>query len=139
MNVKAQLDNRLGNLKGELENFSQDLRKGGRQVWLASLGAVSLVDEQRRALFGSQLGGGQLGEQFGELVEKGEERRRKIRGEAREAFEKVGNKVEQLGSRAGDRMQSVLGRLGVPTSAQIQLLIERVEQLNHKVEKLAQG
>ena len=50
MNVKQEIDHRLENIKGDFENLSQDLRKGGRQVWLASLGAVSLVDEQGRAL-----------------------------------------------------------------------------------------
>lgn len=134
MNVKEQIDQRLGNLRGDLANFSHDLKKGGRQVWLASLGAVSVLDEQRRTF---------LGEGFGELVEKGEQRRRRIEGGAREAFEKVGDKVEQIGrqvgTRASDGMNRTLERLGVPTSSQIQLLIDRVEQLNTKVEKLAQG
>lgn len=132
MNVKQEIDHRLENIKGDFENLSQDLRKGGRQVWLASLGAVSLVDEQGRAL---------LGERFGELVEKGEARREQLRGSAREAFEKVGQKVKDLGreveTETTERVGRALERFGVPTSAQIQQLIAQVEQLNNKVEKLA--
>lgn len=134
MNVKQKIDGRLENLKGDLENLSQDIRKGGRQVWLASLGAVAAVDEQRREL---------LTGRFGELVEKGEERRRRLEGSARETFEKVGSKVKDIGrgveSGASERVGRTLERLGVPTSAQIRLLIDRVEQLNLKVEKLARA
>lgn len=134
MNVKEQLDQRIGSLKGNLENFSQDLRQSGRQVWLAGLGAMSVVDEQGRAFFG---------EGIGELVEKGEARRRRLENDARQAFEKVGSKVKQLGrkieTRTSSRVESTLERLGVPTSSQIQQLIDRVEQLNTKVEKLAVG
>ena len=133
MNVKQEIDHRLEKVKGDFENLSHDLRKGGRHVWLASLGAVSLVDEQRRELWG--------GGRFDELVEKGEAQRRRLEGSAREAFEKVGNKVKELGREvetgASERMKNTLERLGVPTSDQIQQLISRVEQLNTKVEKLA--
>ena len=132
MNVKQEIDHRLENIKGDFENLSQDLRKGGRQVWLASLGAVSLVDEQGRAL---------LGERFGELVEKGETRREQLRGSAREAFEKVSTKVKDLGreveTETTERVGRALERFGVPSSSQIQQLIAQVEQLNSKVEKLA--
>lgn len=132
--VKQEIDHRLENLKGDLENLSQDVRKGGRQVWLAGLGAMSVVDEQGREL---------LGGRFGELVEKGEVRRRRLEGSARDAFEKVGSKVKAIGrdveSGASERVGRTLERLGVPTSSQIRLLIERVEQLNNKVEKLAQA
>jgi hypothetical protein len=93
-----------------------------------------MAGEQGRAFFG---------EGFGELVEKGEARRRRLEADARQAFEKVGDKVKQLGRKVetgtSGRVERTLGRLGVPTGAQIQLLIDRVEQLNAKVEKLAVG
>lgn len=134
MNVKEQLDQRIGSLKGNLQIISQDLRQGGRQVWLAGLGAVSMAGEQGRAFFG---------EGMGELVEKGEERRRRLENDARRAFEKVGSRVKQLGRKVetgtSSRVERTLERLGVPTSSQIQQLIDRVEQLNTKVEKLAVG
>jgi len=136
MNVKQEIDQRVESLKGDFENLSQDLRKNSRKVWLAGLGAVSLVDEQSRELFGER-----FGERFEDLVEKGEKRRRRLEGNAREAFEKVGLKVKELGREVEQgttqRVGRTLERLGVPTSAQIQVLIERVEQLNQKVEKLA--
>lgn len=130
MNVKQEIDSRLETLKGDLHNISRDVRQGGRQVWLASLGAVGLADEQRREL-------------FGELVEKGEERRRRLEGSARETFEKVGSKVKNIGSQveagASQRAERTLERLGVPTGAQIRQLIDQIERLNHQVEKLAQA
>ena len=88
MNVKEQLDQRMDSLKGNLENLSQDLRQGGRQVWLAGLGAVSMASEQSRAFFGEGLD---------ELAEKGEARRRRLEADARQAFSKVGDKVKQIG------------------------------------------
>lgn len=130
MNVKQEIDSRLETLKGDLHNISRDVRQGGRQVWLASIGAVGLAAEQRREL-------------FGELVEKGEERRRRLEGSARETFERVGGKVKDIGSqveaRASQRAERTLERLGVPTGSQIRQLIDQIERLNHKVEKLAQA
>lgn len=130
MNVKQEIDNRLESFKGDLSNLSQDVRQGGRQVWLAGLGAVGLAAEQRREI-------------FGELVEKGEQRRRRLEGSAREAAEKVGSDLKKIGGRveagASRRVERTLERLGVPTGAQIRQLIDQVERLTRKVEQLAQA
>ncbi|MFO1428946.1 MAG: phasin family protein [Candidatus Competibacteraceae bacterium] len=109
-----------------------------RKVWLAGLGAFALAEEGSSRLFTA-------------LVEEGE----KVESHTRQATqEKVGavkaqweNTVEELKDRATDtldgveqlmedRMARVLLRLGVPTSEDVQELIERIEDINIRIKIL---
>ena len=109
-----------------------------RKVWLAGLGVFALAEE----------GGSRL---FTALVEEGEKVEAHTRQATQEKVEAVKNQwestVEDLKDRATDtldgveqlledRMARVLLRLGVPTSEDIQELIERIEDINTTIKAL---
>ena len=109
-----------------------------RKVWLAGLGAFALAEE----------GGNRL---FAALVEEGEKVEAYTRQATQEKVEAVKNQwestVADLKDRATDtldgveqlledRMARVLLRLGVPTSEDVQELIERIENINIKIKTL---
>ncbi len=120
----------------------EDLAERGREVWLAGLGALSMVEEQGTKVFKG-------------LVEKGEtweKEGRKMLGAARG---KVESTVDGVGQRGGqvtrelrdldDRIlagiehavESGMQRLGVPTRQEVHDLAGKVEKLAEKVAGLA--
>lgn len=108
--------------------FREDLSEAGRDVWLASLGAVALLQKEGR-------------ETFDMLVEKGrtfETRERstleRIMQEATERMRAISKRME---SGLQDTSKMVLQRFGVPSHAEINSLITRVEQLTAKVEAIS--
>ncbi len=109
-----------------------------RKVWLAGLGAFALAGE----------GGSRL---FAALVEEGEKveahTRQATQGKVEAVKNQWENTVEDLRDRATDtfdgveqlledRMARVLLRLGVPTSEDVQELIERIEDINTTIKAL---
>ena len=109
-----------------------------RKVWLAGLGAFALAEE----------GGSRL---FAALVEEGEKveahTRQATQGKVEAVKNQWENTVEDLRDRATDtfdgveqlledRMARVLLRLGVPTSEDVQELIERIEDINTTIKAL---
>ncbi len=118
MNIRARLGKTLG----------EDLSEAGRDVWLASLGAVALIENQGRSLFEA-------------LVEKGKtfETREKsvldrMVGDATGQVRTIGKRVE---SGVQETSKAFLQRFGIPTHAEIDALIARVEQLTAKVEAIS--
>jgi poly(hydroxyalkanoate) granule-associated protein len=107
--------------------IGKDLMHGGRNVWLAGLGAVAAIDDNRRTRFES-------------LVTRGRQREQR----QREALDAVRNQAtdrirglsEQINSGVQSTMSSTLHRIGVPTRDEIQGLIDHVEKLTSKLEDL---
>ncbi len=109
-----------------------------RQIWLAGLGAFAKAEEE-----GSKL--------FEALVKEGEEVEAHTRKAAQNKVEVVKNKledtVEEVKDKATDtwdgieqifedRVARLLLRVGVPTHEDVQILIERVENLNDAIKTL---
>ncbi len=107
------------------KSLREDLSETGREVWLATLGAVAAVREEGQTMFET-------------LVERG----RKYQGhvlehrldQATEQMKAIGRRVE---SGLQDTSKAVLHRFGVPSHAEIASLISRVEQLTAKVEAIS--
>ncbi len=107
------------------KSLRDDLSETGRDVWLATLGAVAAVGEEGRTMFET-------------LVERG----RKYQGnvlerrlnQATEQVKAIGRRVE---SGLQDTSKAVLHRFGVPSHGEIASLISRVEQLTAKVEAIS--
>jgi len=102
----------------------EDLGKAARNVWLAGLGVMATADEEARRV-------------FADLVEEGkglDARRRNAVGRLRD---EIGHRVETVRTRVAEGAQELssaaLHRLGVPTHADIQALLERVERLSKRV------
>ena len=117
------------------EQLTENLTAAGRNVWLASLGAVATVGSESSSLFDT-------------LVEKGRAREKQARPAVDRLVERTGELVDRTGNQLGklggrveklvkERTAAALHRIGVPSRDEIQLLIKRVEQLNAKVEYLA--
>lgn len=114
------------------EQLTDNLTAAGRNVWLASLGAVAAVGTESSNLFDS-------------LVEKGRTREKTLpswpQPSVSRLFEETGDRLGKLGGRVEklvqERTTAVLHSIGVPSRDEIRLLIKRVEQLNAKVEYIA--
>lgn len=128
-------------LSAKAEQMSRSIVESAQQIWLAGVGAFSRAQEEGTKMFEA-------------LVKEGvaiEKSTRKLAGgrvdAVREAMEE---RVEQARERATDtwdrlekvfeqRVQRAMGKLGVPSRAEIQALIERVDTLNAELRKLGKA
>jgi poly(hydroxyalkanoate) granule-associated protein len=111
-----------------LGKMREDLSEAGRDVWLASLGAVALLEKEGR-------------DTFEMLVERGRTFESRERGVLDKMVQEAADRVRALGKRVESGLQDtskkVLQRVGVPSHAEINALITRVEQLTAKVEAIS--
>jgi poly(hydroxyalkanoate) granule-associated protein len=123
--------------KADETNLSQGVMNFTHQVWLAGLGAFSMIEEE----------GGKL---FENLVKEGEKFEARAKKLADDKVEGVKDNVEEMRDKATDtwdkveevfesRMASILNRLGIPTSDDIEDLSKRVEALQESVKKLTKN
>ncbi len=106
----------------------RELVSAGRNLWLASLGAVAKAEEEGRDL-------------FDRLVERG----RPLEERQRQALDKVGDRtnetVRDFRKLVQDTMeyetQGVLKRFGMMTRDDVKILAARLETLSHKIDELA--
>ncbi len=106
----------------------EDLSEAGRDVWLASLGAVALLEKEGRTTFEM-------------LVEKGKTFETKERTMLDRVWQEAESQIRTIGKKVESGLQEtsrmVLQRFGVPSHAEINALITRVEQLTAKVEAIS--
>lgn len=111
------------------------VRDSAQQIWLAGLGAFSKAQEE-----GTKV--------FEKLVEEGTSLQKKTRGVAEDRISEVTGKMTAMASdvtsKAGqqwdklesifeDRVAKAMGRLGVPSSKDMQALVARIDALGDKV------
>jgi poly(hydroxyalkanoate) granule-associated protein len=102
----------------------------GRQVWLAGLGAAGIVANGSQAVFtmlveeGRRVKGLEIGHMVEEVVDS--------------AVVPVKNAVKTVDRTVTKTGKTVLAKLGVPSSKEVEDLTGRVEQLITKVEGLNQ-
>jgi poly(hydroxyalkanoate) granule-associated protein len=102
----------------------------GRQVWLAGLGAAGIVANGSQAVFtmlveeGRRVKGLEIGHMVEEVVDS--------------AVVPVKNAVKTVDRTVTKTSKTVLAKLGVPSSKEVEDLTGRVEQLITKVEGLNQ-
>jgi poly(hydroxyalkanoate) granule-associated protein len=110
-----------------------------RDMWLASLGAVSIAQQKGRAAFGSLVSEGRSvqsrSEKVAKTVAKDVNKGLKdmlvpMKKRVEQGFEQAGNTVENV-------VGGVLGKLGVPSRAEIQELTVRVTELNRQIKSLS--
>ena len=113
--------------------------ESAHQIWLAGLGAFAKAQEE----------GGKV---FEALVKEGLSIQRKTQAVAEEkiseATSKMANMATDISSRASgqwdklenifeDRVSRALGKLGVPTAKDIDVLVARIDELNRNVARLS--
>jgi len=112
------------NVREMRENF----RDFGQNMWYVGLGAVATVEERSQGMFNGLI---EKGKKFDERDKTFlEQTVTKASAQVRDFSKKV-----EDGFKGGTRM--VLNRFGIPTHEQIQDLIQRVDKLNAKVDKLS--
>ena len=121
------MNKRMEKVSGQARKMGDDVAKMVRHVWLASLGAYSLAEEEARKAFDNLVGRGEKFEKDEKnVVSKSIDR-------AANGARKFATKVEDT---VHDTVTTVLHRAGVPSRDEIRMLIDRVDELNKKVEKL---
>jgi len=111
-------------VKESATKFTDDVVKTGRNIYLAGLGAMATAEEEARQLFDKMV-------DKGEQIDKNE---KSLVDQATETVKKVSEQVEKTFQ---ETVATTLNRAGIPTSDEIRTLIDRVEELNTKVENLA--
>ncbi len=130
----------LGGLGNLLDGpLAGNVRESAQQIWLAGLGAFNKAQGE-----GTKL--------FDQLVQQGMAMQRKTLAAAEERIGEVANKMTGLandvGSKAGqhwdkletifeERVSKALNKLGVPSSKDVQALIDRIDALTAQVAKLS--
>ena len=118
------------NVKDTVMDMGTELKNYGRNMWLAGLGVVAVVDEEARSVFDQLVS---RGEKVEKDLEKKESVFAKTFDNASETIKTVGKKVEDGVQRT---TETALHTMGIPTHDEIQTLIRRVEQLTRKVNDL---
>lgn len=107
----------------------EEMKEAGREFYLAGLGILGYCAERGR-------------EQFSELVERG----RKVEADRKapgvpEPLRRAGQDLDELRRKVEQRFEDAasraLKRVGVPDREEVQQLIERIETLTAKVERMA--
>jgi poly(hydroxyalkanoate) granule-associated protein len=119
--------------------FAGTVKDSAQQIWLAGLGAFAKAQEE----------GGKV---FEALVKEGVSIQRKTQAVAEEKIGEVTNRMTNLAgdvqSKAGkqwDKLESIfeervakaMGKLGVPSSKDVDALIKRIDDLSAQVAKLS--
>lgn len=120
---------------------AQSVRASAQQIWLAGMGALSKAQRGRPKMFDS-------------LVKKGGQLQRKTPSAAQDNAGAAGERGRTMadggGARASqhwDKLEQIfeqrtakaLHRLGVPTAKDVQLLIDRVDELAAAVQRLSKS
>ena len=119
--------------------LSGTIKESAQQIWLAGLGAFAKAQEE----------GGKV---FETLVKEGTSLQRKTQAVAEErisdATSRMASMATDISSKASgqwDKLESIfeervakaLGKLGVPSAKEIDVLIGRIDELNRSVAKLS--
>ncbi len=111
-----------------VEDLGKEMKNVGRQLWLASLGAVDSVDRTSRGL-------------VSDLVARGRRVEDRELPALEDRFRKVGDRITALRDRlehdVEERLSNTLQRFGVSKRDDVHELIERIENLTRKVKRLA--
>jgi poly(hydroxyalkanoate) granule-associated protein len=110
------------------------IRESAQQIWLAGMGAFAKARAERTKIFDA-------------LVKEGHNIQLRTRALAEDRMGEVSEKVNDVKERASEswdkleqvfenRVSRALGRLGVPTSKDIQALARRVDELSESVKAL---
>lgn len=118
--------------------FADTVKESAQQIWLAGLGAFAKAQQE----------GGKV---FQTLVEEGVEMQRKTQAAAEEKLAEASTRMEKMAnefsSKAGgqwekfetmveERVARAMKKMGVPSSKDIQALMEQIDELHRKIDRL---
>lgn len=98
-----------------------------KKVFLAGLGAVSIAEEEMEKIIHRLVEKGTLAEQEG---------RKWLKEFMEKYYRQTKDKVHTIESNL-ENWETILGKMNIPTKAQVEELSKKVEQLSAKVEELS--
>ena len=125
-------------VKGNADSqWSQSVRESAHVIWLAGLGAFAKVSSEGGKLFETLVKeGDKVEERTREVAEGALEAAREQTGETRGRMIETWDKLEQIFE---DRLNRVLGRLGVPSSDDLRELTQRIDTLQARLDELGRA
>ncbi|MCU0807898.1 MAG: phasin family protein [Candidatus Contendobacter sp.] len=125
-------------VKGNADSeWSQSVRESAHVIWLAGLGAFAKVSSEGGKLFETLVKEGEkVEERTREVAEGALEAVREQTGETRGRMIETWDKLEQIFE---DRLNRVLGRLGVPSSDDLRELTQRIDTLQARLDELGRA
>jgi poly(hydroxyalkanoate) granule-associated protein len=107
------------------KKVGDDVKRLGRNAYLAGLGVVVTAEEEAC-------------EVFDRLVAKGESFEKSEKNLVGLAFDKLTGLGRRVGDAVTHTVSATLQRAGIPSRDEIRTLIERVDELSDRVEKLSE-
>lgn len=122
-------------------NLLATVKESSSHIWLAGLGAFSKAQEEGSKVFEALVKEGTgLQKKFRKFADSQvSDVTNEVSGKITEASSKAAGAWDRLETVFEDRVGRAVGRLGVPTKADIDQLASRVEQLTKTVQKLSAG
>jgi len=125
----------MATMTTQYKKFQHEVFDSAHKVFLAGLGTIKTVGDESSEMFDLLVKRGR------DVETRGKKELDDMRGELKKRTNKATSKVEgrldEVGDRIDKQVTNVLHRLGVPTRTEIQTLTRRVEELSHKVDRLA--
>lgn len=111
----------------EAPESANTLLGGLRRVLMAAIGAVALTQEQIEDFVGKLVERGEIadGDARNLLVDVFDRRKKIVQGSAKKAEESVDKSIE-----------TILTRMNIPTTTEIDALSEKITELSHKMDQL---
>ena len=122
-------------------NLLATVKESSSHIWLAGLGAFSKAQEEGSKVFEALVKEGTgLQKKFRKFADSQvNDVTNEVSGKITEATSKAAGAWDRLETVFEDRVGRAVGRLGVPTKADITKLTTRVEELTKMVQKLSAG
>lgn len=120
---------------------SDQVANSVRDVWLAGLGAIAVVEEQGTKLFESLVEEGKAWEQERreEAVRAYKEMEDRVKEQAEMSTETDASMEAQIAKRVRDGVDAALERAGMPSQRALDELRDQVDALAAKADRLAQS
>ena len=126
----------------DLTKLPDELAERGREVWLAGLGALDMVEEKGSKFFRTLVERGKEMETKGKkrltkVVDDVEARQKAVTGQVGDNLSKLGSAFSGLDEKVSGLVEKTLARLDLPTRKEMRDLSRKVNTLSRKVEDLA--
>lgn len=117
------------------------VKDSAQQIWLAGLGAFSKAQEEGTKVFEALVKEGMSLQKKTQAVaeEKIGEVTGKMSAMANDVTSKAGQQWDKLESIFEERVAKAMGKLGVPSSKDVDALIKRIDELSAKVAALSKS
>ena len=118
--------------------FSSTVKDSAQQIWLAGLGAFSRAQEEGSKVFEALVKEGVSIQRKTQAAteEKISEATSKMAGLASDLQAKAGNRWDKLENIFEERVAKALGKLGVPSTSEMNALTARIDELEKSLRQM---